>query len=152
MLATPQLWAMADRGLVLAPPTPSLLVTPALQAGGKCQHHFLDQGVPTPKGLRQDEEEAANIDDVPKEHPHRKQKEGKALKDHWRESFSKESDIMKVDRLAYLKAHWTNFEQWGSYDISSIFCKMAISTNLLSTEVYEVQETWSGQKDLGATN
>ena len=92
---------------------------------------FLDQHVPTP---RQDEEEAANIDDMPNEHPCRKQKEarlvGKALKEPWREAFSKESDIVKVTRWAYQKAHWTNFEQEESYDLSCIFCQMATSTYL----------------------
>ena len=40
----------------------------------------------------------------------------------------------------------------GSYGLPYIFHQMAISTNLMSTEVYEVQETWDSQKDLGATN
>ena len=101
MLATAQLWAIADRGLVLAPPTPIELGTPVLQVGGKCWCHSSDQGAPTPKGPRQDEEEAANIDEVPEECPHRKHKEGKALKEPRREAFSKESDIMKVARWAY---------------------------------------------------
>ena len=55
MSATAQLWAMADRGLVPAPSTPSVLGTPALQVGGKCQHHSSDQGGPILKRLRQDE-------------------------------------------------------------------------------------------------
>ena len=65
-----------------------------------------DQGVPT---LRQDEGEAAHIDDMPEEHPCRKQKEGrlvgKALKEPWREAFSKESDVMMAARMAHQKAH-----------------------------------------------
>ena len=89
----------------------------------------------------QDKEEAADIDDMPKEHPCQKLKEGrlavKALKDPWREALSKESDIMKVARWAYHKAHWANFELEGSYNLSSIFQQMATSTNLLGTEVQE---------------
>ena len=150
MSATAWLWAIADRGLVLAPPTWSVLGTPVLQAGGKCQHHSSDQGAPTLRGLRQDEEEAANIGNVPKEWPHRKCKEGKALKEPQREDFSKESNIVKVARQAYQMTHQAIFEQDGSYDLSSIFCQMAISTNLLRTEIYDVQETWGGQKDLTA--
>ena len=89
---------------------------------------------------------------MPKEYPHRKCKEGKALKEPQREAFSKESDIVNVARWAYQKAHWAIFEQERSYDLSSVFCQMAILTSLLSTEVYEVQETWGGQKDFGDTN
>ena len=106
-----------------------MLETPVLQVGIKHQCHSSDQGVPTP---RQDKEEAANFDDLPKEHPHRKQKEGRsvgrALKEPQREAFSKESDIMKVTRQAYQKIHQANFEQEGSNNLSSIFCQMATST------------------------
>ena len=59
---------------------------------------------------------------------------------------------MKAARWAYQKAHWANFEQEGSYNLPSVFHQMAISTNLLSTKIYEVQETWGGQKDLRATH
>ena len=120
--------------------------------GGKHWCHSSDQGAPAPKWPRKDEEEAADIDEVPKECLHRKHTEGKALKEPWREVFSKESDIMKVTRWAYQKAHWANFEQERSYDLPSIFHQMAISTNLLSTKVYDVQETWECQKDLRAAN
>ena len=63
-----------------------------------------------------------------------------------------ESDIVKVTRWAYQKAYCTNFEQEGSYDLSSMFWKMTTSTNLLGTEVHEVQEAWVSQKDLRVTN
>ena len=81
MSATAQPWAIADRGLVPASPTSSVSGTPVLQVSGKCQYHSFDQDAPAPKGLRQDEEEAANIDDMPGECLHRKCKEGKALKE-----------------------------------------------------------------------
>ena len=153
MLATTQLQAVADRGLVLAAPIPSVSEMPAPQVGTKCWHHSLDQGVPTP---RQDKEEAANINDKPEECPCQKQKEGrlaaKALKEPQREAFSKESDILKVARQAYQKAHQVNFEQEGSCDLSSVFQQMTTSTNLLGTEVHEVQESWGGQNDPWAAN
>ena len=80
------------------------------------------------------------------------QKEGrlvaKALKEPQRQAFSKESDVVKVARWAYQKAHQANFEQEGSYDLSSIFKQMATSINLLGTKVHEVQEIWGSQKDL----
>ena len=59
---------------------------------------------------------------------------------------------MKVARWAYQKTHWANLEQEGSYNLSSIFHQMATSTNLLGTEIHEVQESWGGQKDLWAAN
>ena len=58
-----------------------------------------------------------------------------------REAFSKECDVIKAARWDYQKAHQANFEQEGSYDLSSIFCQMAALSNVLNIEVYEVQET-----------
>ena len=77
---------------------------------------------------------------------------GKALMEPQREAFSKESDIMTVARQAEQKAHWTNFEEEGSYDLSSIFHQIATSANFLGPEVYEVQASWGGWKDLRAAN
>ena len=75
----------------------------------------------TPKGLRQDEEEATDSDEVPEECPHRKCKEIKALKEPRREAFSKESHIMKLARKVYQRIHQANFEQGGSYNLSCLF-------------------------------
>ena len=102
--------------------------------------------------LRQEEEETVDINDLPKEHPCHKQKEGrpvaKALKEpHW-EAFSKELEVVKAASWAYYKAHQPNFEQEGSYDLSSTFQQMATSTNLLGTKLHEVHESWGGRKDL----
>ena len=38
----------------------------------------------------------------------------------------------------------------GSYDLSSTFREMATSTNLMGSEVHEVQEAWTGWKNLRA--
>ena len=146
MSATAQLWAVAGRGLVPVPPIQSVSGNPALQVGGECQDCSSDQSTPTPKGPRQDKEEVADDEEVPGECPHRKHKEGKALKEPRKEVISKGSDIIKAARCVYQKAHWANFEQEGSYDLSSIFCQMATSNNLLNAEVYKVQETCSSQR------
>ena len=91
MLATAKLWAMADTEPATAASIPSASEMPAPQAGAKHLGHSSDQGVPT---LRQEEEETVDIDDIPKEHPHHKQKEGrlvmKVLKEPHLEAFSKE--------------------------------------------------------------
>ena len=149
MSATSQLWAMVDGWLVLAASIPSVLETPAPQAGAKHWCYSSDQGVPT---LRQEEEEMADIDDIPKEHACHKWKEGrlvaKALKEPHQEAFSKESEVMKAAMWAYYKVHWPNFEREASYDLSSMFWQMATSTNLLGTTIHEVHKSWGGQKDL----
>ena len=105
--------------------------------------------------LRQ-KEEMADVDDLPKEHPHHKWKEGrsvvKALKEPCWEAFSKESEVVKVATCAYYEAYWPNFKQEGSYNLSSTFLQMATSTNLLGTEIHEVRESWGSWKDLWAVN
>ena len=96
--------------------------TPAPQLGEKCQHHPSNQGVPAP---RQDKEEVADLDSIPKECPHKKRKDrrpvGKALKEPWSEAFSKELAMVKAARQAYHNAHCTNFKQEGLYNLSSMF-------------------------------
>ena len=132
-------------------PSP-VLEMPVPQMGTKYQHHSSNQGVPAP---RQEEEEMVDIDKLPEEHPCHKQKEGrlvaKALKEPCHETFSKESEVVKTARWDYYKAHRSNFEQEGSYDLWT-FWQMATSTNLLGTKIYEVQESWGGRKDLQAAN
>ena len=152
MSAIAQLLAAVNTGMAPMPPTPSVLETPMPQSGGKCQHHSYNQSAPTCKGQQPDEEEAVHDEEVMEECPWWKCKEGKALKESWKEAFSKESNLIKVARWVYLKTHQANFEQEGSYDLYSISHQMATSTNLLNAEVYEVQETWGSQKDLKAIN
>ena len=95
---------------------------------------------------RQEEEEMANINGLPKEHPHHKWKEGrpvaKALKETHQETFSKELEVVWLARWAYFKAHQPNFEQEGSYDLSPTSQQMATSMNLLGTKIHEVPESW----------
>ena len=73
----------------------------------------------------------------------------KALKEPQREAFSKESDMVKVARWAYQKAHHANVEGGIVQSLCS-FHQMATSTNLPGTEVHEVQESCGDQKDLRA--
>ena len=66
-----------------------------------------------PQGKRRRKQQTIN--DPPKEHPCHKQKErkpaAKALKEPQWEAFSKESEVVKVARWAYFKAHQPNFKQ-----------------------------------------
>ena len=48
--------------------------------------------------------------------------------------------------------HRAMFVQEGSYDLTSVFWKMAWEISLLNVKIYEVQEAWTGQQRLRATN
>ena len=153
MKDTAHLQAVLDRGPAPVSSIPSVSEIPVPQMGAKHWCYSSDQGV---LPLRWEEEETADINYPPKEHHHHKQKEGrpaaKALKEPYWEAFSKELEVVKVARWAFFKAHWLNFEQEGSYDLSPTFWQMATSTNLLGTKIHEVQESCGGRKDLQATN
>ena len=62
MMATTQLQAVMGKEPMPAAPIPSASHMPAPQEGGNCQHCSSDLG--------QGEEETAELDDTPKEHPH----------------------------------------------------------------------------------
>ena len=44
--------------------------------------------------------------------------------------------------------HHPNYNHEGSHDLSHTFREMATSTGLMGSDVYEVQEAWTGQRDL----
>ena len=141
MLVTIQLKAVLGRGPAPAASIPFVSEMLAPQGGAKCQCHS--------SNLKQEEEETVEPDYTTEECPHWKQKEGrpsaKALKEPHCRAFSKESAVVKAARQAYFKTHWVNFKEECSQDLSSIFQDKASSTNLLRTEIHEVQEEWSSQ-------
>ena len=153
MLATTQLWAMADGELAPTVPIPRVLEMPAPPTGTKCQCYSLDQGVPAP---RQEEEETVEPDYTLKECPHQKWKEGrlvaKALEEPHCKALYKESEVVRMARQAYYKTHQPYFKQEEPDDLSSMFQQMATSVNLLGTKIHEVQENWGGSSDLQAAN
>ena len=59
---------------------------------------------------------------------------------------------MPAAHQSYCKAHKVNFEQKGSHNLTSVFQQMARDTNLLDTEIHEVQEVWTGWQGLKAAN
>ena len=73
----------------------------------------------------------------------------RSLKENHHKTFSKESELVRAARQAYYKTHQSNYEYIGSQDLSSTFREMATSTNLMGTEV---QEVWTGQRDLEAAH
>ena len=76
----------------------------------------------------------------------------KLLKESCREAFSKDSKVIKVAWQAYHPSHKGMLQQERSYDLTPIFWEMAWETNLLNTEIYEVQGGWTGWQGLKATN
>ena len=101
MLATIQLEAVLGRGLAPAASIPIVLEMLAPQGGAKCWCHL--------SNLKQGEEETAEPNHTPEEHPCRKWQDGRpvaeALKEPCCEAFSKESAVQKVVRQAYFKTH-----------------------------------------------
>ena len=105
---------------------------------------------------RAEEEEVASLDISKEEGPHQKWKERRPLvklfkESHW-EAFSKDSEDRKVAWQAYHPCHRGMFVQEGSYDLTPVFQEIAWETNLLNTEIYEVQGVWTGQQGLKAAN
>ena len=149
ILATAQTQVVAGRELMSPSSIPSVSEMPAPLTGVKWQCHSFDQGVSTPR-----QEETTELDNTPEEPPHWKWKEersvARSLKDNCWKAFSKESEHIRAARWDYYKIHHSNYEDKGSYELSSIFREMATSVYLMGSEVHEVQEVWTGQKDLRA--
>ena len=96
------------------------------------------------------------LDVTPKEHPHQRQKKGRPLarllKASYQEAFSKDSGLIQATRQAYFKMHHPNYDHERSHDLSCTFQEMATSAGLMGSEVHEVQEVWTGKKDLWAAH
>ena len=75
-----------------------------------------------------------------------------SLKPSHAEAFLRDSDIMTEARLNFFSKHSYNFTGDSSWDLSTIFKKLAISASLLSTEIYEIQSSWAGPEELKQAN
>ena len=134
-------------------PPPTMSETPAPPTGTKQWCCSSDWEVASP---RSGEEDATVLDMMLEEWPHWRQKDGRPLakllkESHW-EAFSKDSEIVNAARWAYHLLHKWMFAKEGSYNLTSVFCKMATSASHLDSDVHEVQDEWTGQKDLWATH
>ena len=76
----------------------------------------------------------------------------KVFKEAKLEAFSKDSEVMIVAQWAYCEPHKVIFKQEGSYDLTAVFQQMAQDMNLLDSKIHEVQEVWTSQRGLKATN
>ena len=123
---------------------------PVPPTGTKWWCHLSDWEATMP---RPEEEEAVGLDITPKEWPHQRQKEGRALarllKESCQEAFGKDSELIWVTRWVYFKMHCPNYDHKGSHDFSHTFKEMATSTGPMGSEV---QEAWTGLKDLQVTH
>ena len=100
------------------------------------------------------QEETAELDNTPEEPPHCRWKEGRsvvrpskkiaekpALKSQNLPEWLGETTTRPTSLTMSMRGHTT----------SSTFRDMATSANLMGSEIHEVWEMWTGQKDLGAT-
>ena len=74
------------------------------------------------------------------------------FREAWKEAFLKDSEVVKMAWWNYCKAYRAIFEHEGSHNLTSMFQQMSRDTNLLVTEIHEVQEVWTGCQGLKATN
>ena len=105
---------------------------------------------------RSGEDEAMVLDMTCEEWPHQRWKDGrpltKLLKESHCETLEKDSDLRQVTRWVYFKMHFPEFDHESSDDLSHTFWEIAMSIGLIDSDVHEVQDVWTGQKDLRATH
>ena len=66
--------------------------------------------------------------------------------------FCQDTDLVQATRWTYFEVNHPAFNQERSHNLSSLFWEMITSTNLLGSEVYEVQEVWARWKSLRFTD
>ena len=128
---------------------PTASEMPAPPTTTKQWHCLSDQEETIPKP---EEEESMGLDVTPKKWPHYEQKKGRLpvrpLRESCLEAFLKDSDLIWVMGWTYFKMHHPNYDHEGSQDFSHTFKEMATSASLIGSDVHEVQEVWTGWKDL----
>ena len=91
-----------------------------------------------------------------KELPHLKWKDEtplrKSLKGSQWEAFTKDSNVVQQAREDYFKTNHPHFDQETLHDLSDVFQDMIPHVGLLDSQIYEIQEAWTGQGDLRYTN
>ena len=90
------------------------------------------------------------------EPPHLKWKDEmpfkKSLKGDRQEVFVKDSDLVQRAQEDYFRANCPYFDHETSDDLAGLFRDMITSVNLLDSEIFEIQEVWTGQRDLQYAN
>ena len=76
----------------------------------------------------------------------------KSLKGSQHEAFAKDSNLVQQTREDYFKTNCPHFNWETSCDLSDVFWDMISRVSLLDSQIYEIQEAWTGQSDLQYTN
>ena len=76
----------------------------------------------------------------------------KSLKPGHAEAFLRDSNIVVEARLCFFSKHSYNFIEDGNHDLSRIFKKLAVSADLLGTDIHEIQASWTGPEELKQAN
>ena len=86
------------------------------------------------------------------EPPHLKWKDKiplrKSLKGSWQEAFAKDSNLVQQAREDYFKTNCPHFNWETLCDLSHVFQDMISHIGLLDSQIYEIQEAWTGQGEL----
>ena len=92
---------------------------------------------------------------TPEEPPHSKQEEMlfyKALSRSCQEAFSRDSRLVQKVREDYYQENHPHFNSETSCNMVDVFWSIIESVGLLHSEIYEIQETWTGQCKLQYAN
>ena len=93
---------------------------------------------------------------ISEEPPHSKQKEEmflhKVLSRSHQKAFSRDSKLVQKAREEYYQENHPCFNNETSCDMADISWSMIESAGLLSSEIYEIKEIWTGQSELQYTN
>ena len=76
----------------------------------------------------------------------------KSLKGGQQEAFAKDSDLVQQARQDYFRTNHPCFNHETSCDLSGLFQEMITFADLLGSEIYKIQEAWTGQKNLQYAN
>ena len=65
---------------------------------------------------------------------------------------AKDSDMVREARREFFSKHSYNFTTDGTHNLSRTFRQLAVSPNLLSTSIHEIQASWPGPEELKQAN
>ena len=124
-------------------------VAPGPSLGTKRWHQLPNQVVSLPQS-------GDEVEGTSEEPPNMKWKEKmpfkKSLKGSQWEAFEKDSDLVLQAREEYFRINCPHFDRETLYDVSSLLQDMISSVGLLGSQIYEIQEAWTGQENLHCAN
>ena len=75
-----------------------------------------------------------------------------SLKGSWQEAFTKDSNLVWQAREDYFKMNHPHFDCKTLHNLSGVFWDIIVHAKLLGSQIYEIQEVWTGQDDLRYAN